>query len=40
MDIKFNSFTSIPNDTYDYINDFSVNPVVLVVISIVLILIV
>ena len=38
MDVKLNSFTGIPTDTYEYLNDFSVNPVVLVVISIVLIL--
>lgn len=38
MDIKFDSFTGIPKDTYNYLNDFSVNPVVLVVISIVLVL--
>jgi hypothetical protein len=38
MDVKLDSFTGIPKDTYNYLNDFSVNPVVLVVISIVLIL--
>lgn len=38
MDINLNSFTGIPNDTYNYLSDFSVNPVVLVVISIVLIM--
>jgi len=38
MEVKLDSFTGIPKDTYNYLNDFSVNPVVLVVISIVLIL--
>lgn len=38
MDINFNSFTGIPKDTYNFLNDFSVNPAVLVVISIVLVL--
>jgi hypothetical protein len=38
MELKLNSFTGIPTDTYDNLNDFSVNPVVLVVISIVILL--
>jgi len=38
MDININSLTGIPTDTYNFLNEFSVNPVVLVVISIVLIL--
>jgi hypothetical protein len=38
MDIKLNSITGIETDTYQFFNDFAVNPVVLVIVSIVLIL--
>jgi hypothetical protein len=38
MNINIDSITGIPTDTYKYLNDFAINPVVLAIVTIVLIL--
>lgn len=38
MDINIDSITGIPKDTYDYLNNYAINPVVLIIVTIVLIL--
>lgn len=38
MDITIDSITDIPKDTYNYLNKYAINPVVLIIVTIVLLL--
>jgi len=38
MDINLDSITGIPKDTYEYLNKYAINPVVLIIVTIVLFL--